>query len=118
MAGATRICCHLGAFCVHDTTMHRVTSGGRRAALGTTQRGAGDGHAQPQQRSPHFRPAAGATGGGCPEDVWHHGDGHALPVLCFLLPGSRAGGGRGRVPETARGKAKGAGSHDDPRGVT
>ena len=26
MAGATRICCHLGAFCVHRTTMHRVTS--------------------------------------------------------------------------------------------
>ena len=26
MAGATRICCHLGAFCVHHTTMHRVTS--------------------------------------------------------------------------------------------
>ena len=26
MAGATRICCHLGAFCVHHTTMHHVTS--------------------------------------------------------------------------------------------
>ena len=26
MAGATRNCCQLGAFCVHHTTMHRVTS--------------------------------------------------------------------------------------------
>ena len=26
MAGATRNCCHLGAFCVHHTTMHHVTS--------------------------------------------------------------------------------------------
>ena len=26
MAGATWSCCHLGAFCVHHTTMHRVTS--------------------------------------------------------------------------------------------
>ena len=24
MAGATRNCCYLGAFCVHHTTMHRV----------------------------------------------------------------------------------------------
>ena len=95
-----------------------AASGGWRAALGTTQRGAGDGHAQPQQRSLHFRAAAGATGSGCPEALRHHGDGHALPVLCFLLPGSRAGGGRGRVPETAWGEAKGADSHDDPRGVT
>ena len=26
MAGATWNCCHLGAFCVHHTTMHHVTS--------------------------------------------------------------------------------------------
>ena len=26
MAGATRICCRLGAFCVHHTTVHHVTS--------------------------------------------------------------------------------------------
>ena len=26
MAGATRKCCHIGAFCVHHTTMHHVTS--------------------------------------------------------------------------------------------
>ena len=26
MAGATRNCCHLGAFCVHHTTMHHITS--------------------------------------------------------------------------------------------
>ena len=26
MAGATLKCCHLKAFCVHDATMHHVTS--------------------------------------------------------------------------------------------
>ena len=26
MAGATLNCCHLGAFCVHHTTMHNITS--------------------------------------------------------------------------------------------
>ena len=39
-------------------------------------------------------------------------------MIQAVLFASWAGGGRGRVPETARGEAKGASSHDDPRGVT